>query len=183
MSSPVFKAKTGHTTENPQICGLSGRRIFKGDDIFYLTCRGDRAQPEEQVTIVDYEEKTYRGKTRMKPIYEGPNARKWKSVPSGNYRTVGAGTPWEKKVPIFKWQEEVDGVWHDVKTWENAVHLEEAVKRGYQVRKTKTGKIARTVARKGDRTVGYAHNVGEPENVLLALARLADEEAFPENED
>ena len=174
MSSPVFKAKTGHTTSKPQICGLSGREIHKGDDIFYLTCRGGEAKPQEQVVILRYEEKEWRGRTKLKPVYSGPGDLPWRSVPSGNWRTVGEGTRWEKRVPIFKWQEEKDGVWLDVETWENAVHLDEAQALGFAIRLTKTGKIARTVARKGDRTVGVAHTVGKAENPLLALAREAE---------
>ena len=174
MTSPVFKAKSGHTDARPQTCGLSGREIHVGDDIFYLTCRGRDAQPTEQVVILRYEEKEWRGKTRLSPVYSGPGDLPWRSVRSGNYRTVGEGTRWEKRVPIFKWQEEKDGVWLDVETWENAVHLDEARSMGYAIRLTKTGKVARTVARKGDRTVGHAHSVGKAENALLALAREAD---------
>ncbi len=175
MTSPVFKAKTAHTKDRPQLCGLSGREIAKGDEIFYLTCRGREAHPGEQVVILRYEEKPgYRGRVKLKPVYSGPGDMPWRSVPSGNYRTVGEGTRWEKRVPIFKWQEEKDGVWIDVETWENVVMLSEAQNLNYAIRRTKSGKVARTVARKGDRTVGHAHSIGEAENPLLALAREAD---------
>jgi len=174
MTSPVFKAKTAHSKDRPQLCGLSGREISRGDEIFYLTCKGREAHPGEQVVILRYEEKEFRGRTKLKPVYSGPGDLSWRSVPSGNYRTVGEGTRWEKRVPVFKWQEERDGVWLDVETWENVVMLDEARTLGYAIRLTKTGKVARTVARKGDRTVGHAHSVGEAENPLLALAREAD---------
>jgi len=173
MSSPVFKAKTSHSERNPQHCGLSGQEIAKGDLCFYLTCRGKEAHPEQQIVILRYEEKTWRGKTKLKPVYSGPGNLPWRSVPSGNYRTIAEGTHFERRVPIFKWQEERDGVWLDVETWENMVLLEEATERGYQPPRTKTGKIRKTVARKGARTEGHAHSVGKVESPLLALARVA----------
>ena len=176
MSSPVFNAKTSHTKSKPQLCGLSGTQISKGDNVFYLTCRGKEAKPDQQVLIARYVEKTWRGKTKLKPVYEGPGNLPWRSVPSGNYRTIGEGSHFERRVPIFKWQEERNGVWHDVRTWENMVLADVAVEMSYQLPRTRTGKIRRTVAKKGDRTKGYAHDVGKPENPLLALARLAPEE-------
>ena len=72
MSSKAFPARTSHTTSNPQLCGLHEQSscltpiteidsngdeieeevagaIIKKEVCFYLTCRGDQAQPNQQI--------------------------------------------------------------------------------------------------------------------------------------
>lgn len=166
MSSRVFQAKTSHTEDNPQLCGLSGRKIAKGDDCFYLTCRGDAAHPERQIFA-----------SNAKTDFETG----FRVIPSGRKRTIGAGTRWEREVAVYKWQEQgPDERWHDIVVWEQMALVEEAVRRGYKPPLDKNGNPYRTVARKGDRTQGHAHMANEkPISALEELAAVMLEPQDP----
>ena len=103
MSSRSFKARTSHSEHNPQICGLNDTTacsatigeqevpggIVRGQCCFYLTCRGDTAQPSAQIQ-----------RSNKKDDYETG----FRVVPSGRTRTVGR-EPYTREMPIFKWQE------------------------------------------------------------------------------
>lgn len=168
MSSRVFKAKTSHTEESPQLCGLSGRQIQKGDECFYLTCSGDGANPERQIFA-----------SKMKDGYETG----FRVVPSGRTRTIGEGTRWERQVPIYKWQElGAEERWHDIKVWEHMVLLDQAVALGYKPPHDAKGRVFRTTARKGDRTKGHGHTVNEqPISALEELAAVMLDPVEPQD--
>lgn len=170
MSSRVFKARTSHTEENPQLCGLSGRPIRRGDDCFYLTCSGEGANPGRQIFA-----------SKKKDGYETG----FRVIPSGRTRTIGAGTRWERQVPIYKWQQrDEEGRWHDIKVWEHMVLLSEAVARGYRPPHDAEGGIFCTTARKGSRTKGYGHIVNEqPISALEELAAVMLDSAEPQGEE
>lgn len=173
MSSRVFQAKTGHTKKNPQLCGLSQREIQKGDDCYYLTCRGNNANPERQI-FASKEDTDFETGFRV--------------VPSGRTRKVAVGTRFEREVPIYQWEEKgPDGRWFVCEVWERMVLLEEAQKLGYRSPTTATGKTARTVARKGDRTLGHAHVVSatptSPLHDVAAAVWLADKKDEMTRED
>jgi len=185
MSSRVFRATTGHTIENPQLCGLSNREIQEDDQIMYLVCHGGDARPEYQIKVTREEkkEKTYRGRTRT--VYE----RDYGMDDGRTFRSVFGG--WQvnhdtgKREKVFNWQElkgtDSDGeeIWSPVKCWSNVVLAEVADELGYAVRRKKNGKWQTTTAHDGDRTVGNEHTIdAEGENAMEVLARAvcSDEE-------
>jgi len=181
MSSRVFRARTGHTPEKPQRCGLSDREIHEGDLVMYLVCRGSDARPEYQIRVVREEETetTWRGRTRrrVERDYATPDGRQFRSVFSG----------WEvgddgKRRKVFSWQErhEINGqeVWMPVNCWSRLVLAEVAADLGYEVRRRKDGRWQMTRAFRGDRNVGNEHSVSnEPESPLAAVARAFMDEA------
>lgn len=175
MSSAAFQARTTHTSNDPQICGLhkatgcvdhielepgDGPEEVRGAIVadqlcFYLTCRGNEAKPSLQI----------QGSNKKDGYSTG-----YRSIPSGRTREVGKcraghtsrsecadhacgqGRWYDKK--IYKWQEQsTDGRWHDVEVWERMVHHDCAIKAGY------VAPSGRTKAHRGARTVGYAHRV------------------------
>jgi len=199
--SRSFKARTSHTEENPQLCGLGditgcsreikdlGRvtsAIQEGDECFYLTCQGTDALPALQIE-----------KSAKRDDYD----TLYRVTPSGKTRQVGKGS-WTRQVPIFKWQEwrcdsgcrpgsgtfpaacakiHKGGGWHDVTVWEKMVHEDCAAAAGYA---TPNGKV---IAHVGARPLGLAHSVSKTaESPFMDLARAADEvpnaevEALPE---
>ncbi len=196
--SRSFKARTSHTADNPQLCGLGditgchreidglgqvANAIQEGDECFYLTCRGSDAQPTLQIE-----------RSAKRDDYD----TLYRVTPSGKTRTVGKGA-WTKQVPIFKWQEwscdsgcrpgsgtfpaacakiHKGGGWHDVTVWEKMVHEDCAASTGYR---TPNGKVT---ARVGDRTRGYAHSVAKnAESPFMDLARAAESEEPEESEE
>jgi hypothetical protein len=173
MSSRVFKAKTGHSEEKPQICGLSNREVSKGDPIMYLVCHGSDARPEYQIkNTAGADEKTN---------YEMDDGRQFRSVFGGWHKNEETG----KREKQFTWQEQkgtdADGypIWATVTCWSHIVLAEVAEKLGYSVKKKKNGKWSTTTAHEGDRAVGSEHTVSEEsENAMEVLARAActDEE-------
>ena len=185
MSSRVFKAKSGHTEESPQICGLSNAFISKGDWILYLVCHGTNARPEYQIKILKEVKKTVvfrgRSKTVTEKDYGMDNGRRFRSVFGGWGQNPDTG----KREKVFTWQEfaglDADGeeVWNPVKCWSHIVLAEVADSLGYEVRKRGNGKWATTTAYKGDRAIGNEHTIDvEGENAMEVLARAActDEE-------
>ena len=185
MSSRVFKAKSGHTKESPQICGLSNAFISKGDWILYLVCHGTNARPEYQIKILKEVKKTVvfrgRSKTVTEKDYGMDNGRRFRSVFGGWGQNPDTG----KREKVFTWQEfaglDADGeeVWNPVKCWSHIVLAEVADSLGYEVRKRGNGKWATTTAYKGDRAIGNEHTISdEGENAMEVLARAActDEE-------
>lgn len=176
MSSRTFKARTTHSTDDPQICGLhepSGccsniedadgnveevpGAIQAGQECFYLTCQGDQASPGMQIQ-----------RSNKKNNYETG----FRVIPSGRHRVFKDRRGVEHKKPIFKWQEQGDdGCWHDVKVWERMVHASCAEQLGYKVSSTSTS------AHRGARTLGHAHQVKKDEiNPLEELAAIALED-------
>lgn len=185
MSSRVFKAKAGHTEDKPQVCGLSGRKIQKGDYILYLVIAGDDARPEYQIKVTREEKKTVKFRGRKKTVsekeYGMDNGRKFRSVFGGWQRDEETG----KREKIFTWQEfkgmDADGeeIWQPVKCWSHIVLAKVADDLGYDVRKTSGGKWRTTTAHDGDRSIGTEHTLDtEGVNAMEELARAActDEE-------
>ena len=185
MSSRVFKAKAGHTDSKPQICGLSEKKIAKGDSILYLVCHGANARPEYQIKVTREEKKEVKFRGRTKTIsekdYGMDDGRKFRSVFGGWQQNSDTG----KREKVFAWQEhkgkDGDGedIWMPVKCWSHIVLAEIAEDLGYDVRKRRNGKWSTTTARDGDRAIGNEHAVDvEGENAMEVLARAActDEE-------
>jgi hypothetical protein len=185
MSSRVFKAKAGHTADKPQICGLSDKKIAKGDWIMYLVCHGADARPEYQIKVTREEKKTVKFRGRSKTVsekdYGMDNGRKFRSVFGGWQRNDDTG----KREKVFSWQEhkgkDADGedIWMPVKCWSHIVLADIADGLGYEVRKNGKGKWRTTTAHDGDRAIGNEHTVdAEGENAMEVLARAAcsDEE-------
>ena len=180
MSSRTFKARTTHSTNDPQLCGLheaSGcccpiegddgieedvpGAIVAGQECFYLTCRGEDASPGMQIQ-----------RSNKKDGY----STGFRVIPSGRSRVFKDRRGIEHKKPIFKWQEQgSDGCWHDVKVWERMVHVACAEKLGYQVSDTSTS------AFRGARTLGHAHRVNQ--DAISPLEELAAMEFEAEQED
>lgn len=170
MSSKAFPARTSHTNDHPQICGLQSQSrcfasmqldegdeetdvdgaIIEGDVCFYLTCRGDQATPITQIQ-----------RSNKKDGY----STGYRTIPSGQTRTVGK-PPYTRQVPIFKWQEQAANQrWHDVAVWERMVHVECAKTLGY------AEPTFKGTARRGARTKGFAHRVkADPISGLEELA-------------
>ncbi len=177
MSSRTFKARTTHSADNPQLCGLheastccqpiedaDGNEeeipgaIVAGQECFYLTCRGEDASPGMQIQ-----------RSNKKDGY----STGYRVIPSGRHRIFKDRRGVEHKKPIFKWQEQADdGCWHDVKVWERMVHAECAEHLGYKVSTTSTS------AFRGARTLGHAHQVKKeaisPLEELAAMEFEAD---------
>jgi hypothetical protein len=195
MSSRVFKARTAHTAENPQICGLTDVEISEGDWCFYLVCGGDKAKPEFQVRVVREEETTYRGRKRTKKIHETPKAipcrveggrtiyaDKWHNVCTGQWEVYEKPDGSKGRRKVFEWQiEDPDtGARYPVEVWSNMVLASAAEKLGYHVLKDAKGRYRTTVAHQGDRTQGHEHRIAdeaEPAMVTLAKAAMSPEEA------
>jgi hypothetical protein len=191
MSSRVFQAKTGHTAQNPQLCGLTGTPVQRDDWIMYLVCHGADARPQYQIKVVaerEVEKEIYDRRKRRKvkkTVTErdyGMAGRQFRTVYDGKRKNPQTG----KREKIFIWQEHVgidaDGepMWRTVKCWSHIVHAEAADRLGYEVREDENGEWAKTEAYDGDRAVGSEHNVEEEEDnamVTLARAALSDEEA------
>lgn len=191
MSSRVFQARTGHSADNPQLCGLTGNPISKGDWIMYLVCHGSDARPEYQITVVAEREvekeyfNRYKRRKEKKKVTERDyslNGREFRTVYDGKKLNPTTG----KKEKSFLWQEctgiDTDGekMWRTVKCWSHIVHASAAESLGYEVRADKDGKWVTTEAFEGDRAVGSEHSVeAEEENAMVALARavLTEEEA------
>lgn len=190
MSSRVFQARTGHTAENPQLCGLTNNPIHKDDWIMYLVCRGADARPTYQITVVAEREveKEYYSRWKRRKVKKKVTERDY-ALNGKEFRTVYDGKKLNpktgKKEKNFIWQEctgiDADGEkqWRDVKCWSHIVHAKAAESLGYTVRADKDGKWVTTEAHEGDRAVGSEHTVGEEENAMVALARavLSEEEA------
>jgi hypothetical protein len=182
MSSRVFKATTGHSDANPQLCGLTGTPIQKDDWCFYLVCKGDKARPDYQISVVREEEKTgRRGKKYTKKIRETPDGQPFFSVFTGEWETYEKRDGSTGRRRVYEWQTEdpVTGARIPVLVWSNMVLASSADKLGYRVPKTKNGKYITTKAHQGDRTVGFEHRQGEeePAMVTIAKAALSDEDA------
>lgn len=192
MSSRVFRATTGHTKQNPQLCGLSEGEIERDDLIMYLVCRGENARPEYQIKITREEkkERTYFDRRRRKQVtkeytekdYGTDDGRVFRSVYNGWQTDPSTG----KRKKSFAWQEKTgvdsDGeeIWMPVKCWSQIVLAQSAEELGYDVRRGQKGKFTMTTAHKGDRLVGHEHSVSdEPDNAMVEIARaaLTDEEA------
>ena len=161
MSSRTFAARTTHSPNDPQLCGLSESSlccgtvtyekdgdevteeipgaILKDEDCIYLTCKGDQASPLAQIQS-----------SKKKDGYDTG----YRVIPSGRFKEYTDRRGVIHKKPIFKWQEQgPNGRWHDVKVWERMVHVDCAVKLGYFV----SG--SRTTAFAGNRTKGHAHTI------------------------
>ena len=180
MSSRTFKARTTHSSNDPQLCGLheaSGcchsveidedtsedvpGAIIAGQECYYLTCRGDSAAPSMQIQ-----------RSNKKDGY----STGYRTIPSGKFREHKArnGTIYRK--PIYKWQEQgPNGRWHDVTVWERMVHVACAAQLGYRVSDTSTS------AFRGARTQGHAHQVSE--TPISGLEELAAAEYEAEQEE
>jgi hypothetical protein len=185
MSSRVFKAKTGHTKDRPQICGLSDREIAEDDHIMYLVCHGGNARPEYQIKVTREEKKqvTFRGRTKTvsERDYGMDDGRRFRSVFGGWQQNQDTG----KREKVFQWQEltglDADGEenWQPVKCWSHIVLAQVATDLGYDVRCNKKGKWQMTTAHEGDRAIGNEHTLdAEGTNAMEVLARAActDEE-------
>ena len=171
MSSRSFEAKTGHTASNPQLCGLHGSTgcasegvegaIMQGQMCFYLTCKGNEARPAYQIQ-----------KSNKRDDY----STGYRIVKTGT-RTVGK-EPFTRQQPVFGWQEQRNGRWHDLVVWERMVHTLCAEEAGY------VAPGDRTIANPGDRTQRHAHQVSKtPESPLKELARVIDEPEQQEAKD
>lgn len=180
MSSRTFKARTTHSSTDPQLCGLrissccchavedgdetveAPGAIVSGQECYYLTCRGTEASPGMQIQSSNKKDGYSTG---------------YRVIPSGRHREYKDRRGIIHRKPIFKWQEQAaDGCWHDVTVWERMVHVDCAEKLGYKVPRS------RTSAFRGARTEGHAHKVAPtPISVLEELA-AADYEAERENE-
>lgn len=185
MSSRVFKATTGHSKDNPQLCGLSNREINEGDPIMYLVCHGSNARPEYQIKVTREEKKRPRivvaaGRSTSETTGWMTDER---SAPCSGAGEMNPDTG--KREKVFNWQElkgtDSDGeeIWSPVKCWSNAVLAEVADELGYGVRRKKNGEWQTTTAHDGDRTVGNEHAIDtEGENAMEVLARAvcSDEE-------
>ena len=185
MSSRVFKAKTAHSKEKPQICGLSNREIAKDDPIMYLVCNGVDARPEYQIKVTREEKTTKKFRGRERTVYEKDygmdDGRVFRSVFGGWH--VNPDT--NKREKSFEWQEckgkDANGnaIWVPVECWSHIALAEVADRLGYEVRKNGKGKWSTTTAREGDRAIGNEHSVSSEEpNAMEVLARAActDEE-------
>ncbi len=191
MSSRVFQARSAHSAQKPQLCGLSKQPISKDDWIMYLVCHGSNARPEYQIKVVAERqvEKEYfcRYKRRKvkKEVTErdyGMGGRTFRTVYDGKKLNPATG----KKEKNFIWQEliglDADGEqeWRTVKCWSHIVHAQAAADLGYEVREDASGNWAKTEAFDGDRAVGSEHTVEvEEDNAMVTLARaaLTEEEA------
>ena len=174
MSSRVFKARTGHTESNPQICGLSGREIAQDDPILYLVCRGNDARPEYQVKVTREESKQVEYRGRKRKVTE----RDYGTDDGTEFRNVFGGWQTNPKTgqreKVFEWQQKIGDSWHPVETWSHIVLAQVAADLGYDVRTKKNGKWAMTRAHEGDRAVGNEHSVAsESINAMEELARAA----------
>jgi hypothetical protein len=140
----------------------------KAQECFYLTCKGENADPTKQLRASSKDDGYDTG---------------FRIVPTGRTRTVGK-PPRTFERPIFKWQEwqcsERCGMipaacesaghragWHDVLVWEKMVHADCAQAAGFEV----PGR--RTTAHRGNRTVGVQHQLNkDAESALDALGRI-----------
>jgi hypothetical protein len=183
MTSRVFKARTGHTPSNPQLCGLTGAEIQKDDRCLYLVCHGAKARPDYQVRLVDeVEYEDSRGATRKRKVFEsGMTGQPMFSVWTGEWETYTKANGKKGRRRVYEWQTEgSDGRRYPVECWSNMVHLSAAETLGYDIPRNKDDEILTTNARKGDRTKGVEHRVSkdaESPLVTLAKAALDDEEA------
>lgn len=180
MSSRTFKARTTHSPDSPQLCGLSEASccnhsieveegveedvpgaIVAGQECLYLTCRGNDASPGMQIQ-----------RSNKKNNYETG----YRVIPSGRHRVYKDRRGVEHKKPIFKWQEQgEDGCWHDVKVWERMVHASCAEQLGYFVSEQSTS------AFRGARWKGHAHQVNK--DAISPLEELAAMEYEAEQEE
>lgn len=190
MSSRVFQAKTGHTTKKPQLCGLTGKQVQKGDFIMYLVCHGSNARPEYQIKVVAEREveKEYYVRSKRRKVKKmvterdyGMNGTTFRTTFDGWVKNEDTG----KREKNFVWQEQTgidaegNPMWRTVKCWSHIAHAEAAEALGYDVRADAKGKWVTTVALEGDRAVGSEHSVEtEEDNAMVVLARAAcsDEE-------
>lgn len=201
MSSRTFPARTSHSVNDPQICGLhevtscsaqiSGQdipgAIKQGQQCFYLTCRGDDARPVAQIEGSnrkdDYETGFRQTPSGSREV--GHCRRKHTSQEDCDNNGCGLGRWYRKK--IYKWQEwrcqqncgatpiecgrAHAGGWHDVTVWERMVHVICAEQAGYRV------PGSQTQAHRGNRTIGTAHCLSNiAESPMLDLARLMEED-------
>lgn len=191
MSSRVFKARTSHTDSNPQLCGLTGTPINEGDWCFYLVCKGNKARPDYQITVVREEEhKGFGGRKYTKKIRETPDGQPFFSVFTGQWETYKKANGDTGRRRVYEWQTEdpKTGARIPVVVWSNMVLASAAEKLGYKVPKNAKGKYITTQAHVGDRTRGFEHRdakEAEPAMVTVAKAALSDEEAgiVPPKED
>jgi len=182
MSSRAFKARTPHTPENPQICGLTGAHIQEDDLCLFLVCDGKDAKPEYQVVQVDeVEYQDSRGKTRTRKVYESKQGRPFRCIWTGEWESFVKADGKKGRRRVYEWQVEgADGSMFSVDVWSNMVHVKAALDLGFEVRRKKDGSLMTTSAFKGDRTRGNEHRVSkeaEAPLVTLAKAALSDEEA------
>ena len=176
MSSRVFEARTSHTPDNPQLCGLTGHPIQKGDLCFYLVCEGDQARPEWQVrqiqTVTTAGGRGRRRKTRK--VYESNRTgRPFRCTWTGEWEEFEKQDGSTGRRRVYEWQvEQADGSMKTVEVWSNMVHVEAAEQLGYDIPKDGKGKYRKTKAHRGDRTQGHEHKIAkEAENPLLTLAK------------
>jgi len=182
MSSRVFKARTSHSPQNPQRCGLTGAHIQEGDLCFYLVCAGTKARPDYQIMVVDeVEYQDRRGNTRKRKVRESMDGRTFHCVWNGEWEIYTNERGERKRRRVYEWQvEDAQGNRFPVEVWSQMVHVSAAEKLGYAIPKGKNGRYRMTRAYHGDRTRGHEHQVAaEAENPLLTLAKeaLSDEEA------
>jgi hypothetical protein len=183
MSSRVFKARTGHTDSNPQLCGLTQAPIQEGDWCFYLVCKGTSARPEWQISVVREETTKGRGgRSFTKKIRETPDGQPFFSVFTGNWETYKKADGSTGRRRVYEWQTEdaQTGARIPVLVWSNMVLASAAEKLGYKVPMNAKGKYITTQAHQGDRTRGFEHQAAkeaEPAMVTIAKAALSDEDA------
>jgi len=192
MSSRVFEATTGHSKNNQQLCGLSGRPIAVGDPIMFLVCHGDDARPEYQIKVTREEkvEKTYYDRRKRKQVTRNVTERDYGMDSGETFRSVFNG--WQnnpdtgKREKVFSWQQktgvDADGedIWMPVKCWSKIVFANVAEGLGYEVRRKRDGSYSTTTAHDGDRNIGNEHSLEreqEPAMIAVARAALTDEEA------
>lgn len=179
MSSRVFKANTGHSKANPQLCGLTQLPINEGDLCFYLVCKGTNARPEYQISVVA--EKAQKGRKYKKKIRETPDGQSFFSVFTGEWETFKKPDGTTGRRRVYEWQTEdpVSGVRIPVKVWSHMVLADSAESLGYNVPRKKNGKYVTTKAHVGDRTKGFEHRSAESEPAMLTVAKaaLGDEDA------
>jgi hypothetical protein len=180
MSSRVFKARTGHSPSNPQLCGLTQTPIQEGDYCFYLVCSGKSARPEYQISVV--REEVVAGRNYKKKIRENPQGQTFFSVFTGAWETFTKPNGKTGKRRVYEWQTEdpKTGARIPVVVWSNMVLATSAEVLGYSVPMNAKGKYITTKAHQGDRTKGFEHKSAkeaEPAMVTIAKAALSDEEA------
>lgn len=136
MSSPMFAARS------PGVCALSGESFGKGESVFYMTVKGNSARP-------------------LGPSFQCERSSKddgystgFRTVPNGTI-TTGHGR-FRRTKTQFAWEELCNGRWTRVVVWEQLVLVSAARAAGYKTPGTETD------ARKGKRSVGYAHTVETP---------------------
>lgn len=163
MSSKAFNPTT--EAGDCPMCGVT----FAPDagQAYFLTCRGGLAPANEfgsrllvdangQPVLDRFGKQAKERNERNEIVYRNLLTGEVLDIRQviSHYETRSRGR-WSKSVPVFKWQESLDGgdTWRDVSSFDHMVHVDCATGRGFP------GPAGETDAHRGRRVRGHNHRV------------------------